>query len=281
MIGQTELVQQINDEIENGRFAQFSIFIGPRGCGKKLLADEVGKKLSALVYTVEPTVDSIRKMIRDSYKLFGRVCYVIADVDNMSVGAKNSVLKVLEEPPKDSWFIMTAENLDNVLATVRSRGRVYTFGGYSDAELMQFADDLQIPPDEADMLVEVCDTMGDMVELRDSGVTEFFQYVEKVIDHIASVSGANALKIGGKIALDGKSAGYSLRAFWLAFMAVCRRRSQNVSGDEFMAFWSAIRRTGDHLSKLGIRGVNKKMLFDSWVFDIRDLWRDGGWMYQR
>lgn len=47
--------------------------------------------------------------------------YIIKDAQNMSIGAVNSLLKVLEEPPKTAIFIFTAKSKSELLPTLVSR----------------------------------------------------------------------------------------------------------------------------------------------------------------
>jgi DNA polymerase-3 subunit delta' len=46
---------------------------------------------------------------------------VIADADRMTIPAANSILKMLEEPPKDWLFILTASDSSRLLPTILSR----------------------------------------------------------------------------------------------------------------------------------------------------------------
>ncbi|WP_342268924.1 hypothetical protein [Spiroplasma endosymbiont of Aspidapion aeneum] len=47
--------------------------------------------------------------------------YVIKNIDNMNVYASNSILKFLEEPPKNTYGFMFAKNFSNILETIKSR----------------------------------------------------------------------------------------------------------------------------------------------------------------
>lgn len=53
---------------------------------------------------------------------------VLTGADLMTIAAANSMLKILEEPPERTIFILTAENGDNILSTVLSRCQVIKFG---------------------------------------------------------------------------------------------------------------------------------------------------------
>lgn len=71
-------------------------------------------------------VDDIREMIRlcSQYAYEGgNRAVVIPDAENMTVQAQNCLLRILEEPPKDTYFILTSAHSEQLLTTVRSRCR--------------------------------------------------------------------------------------------------------------------------------------------------------------
>lgn len=72
-------------------------------------------------------VDDIRELIRLSSRYTyegGNRVVIIADAENMTPQAQNSLLKILEEPPEDTFFLMTTAHPDQLLTTVRSRCRL-------------------------------------------------------------------------------------------------------------------------------------------------------------
>lgn len=46
---------------------------------------------------------------------------IINGIDNSSIEAQNKLLKIIEEPPKNVFFLITTSNLDKVLQTIKSR----------------------------------------------------------------------------------------------------------------------------------------------------------------
>jgi len=52
--------------------------------------------------------------------------------------AANALLKLLEEPPADTYFLLTATDLDALLPTIRSRGIPVRLGRLRDAEVRSF-----------------------------------------------------------------------------------------------------------------------------------------------
>lgn len=47
--------------------------------------------------------------------------FVVENIDVASNSAVNALLKIIEEPPKNTYFLLTYQNLESVSATVRSR----------------------------------------------------------------------------------------------------------------------------------------------------------------
>ena len=271
MIGQTHLQSSLNLLIANGTFPRFSIFVGPKGSGKKTVAQFIRHKFrDALFADIGIGVDAIRDIISNVYKVTSPIIYLIADADNMSNAAKNALLKVTEEPPNNAYFIMTLEDENNTLDTIRSRGTVFHMDRYTPDEIEEYARIAYLPKLTHDPIItDLCETPGDVDILVKMGIQEFYDYVQLVVDNIAEVSLANVFKISSKIALKDDAEGYDLRLFWKAFYKVC--------GDRFFVsleqkYFEPMGVTNEHLQKLKVKGINRQMLFDNWILEIRNLW---------
>jgi len=255
MIGQHQLQSRINQLIEENSFPRFSIFVGPKGSGKKTLLLEMFEG----IYLEDNKVDSVRKMIEMVYRIGNRT-FIMPDADTMSNAAKNALLKVIEECPNDNYFIMTLEDENNTLETIRSRGTVFHMDRYTPDEIYQYA--MAYAHDNEDIIKDICETPGDVDLLYKDSPKEFYDYVQLVVDNIAEVSLANAFKIPSKVALKEDAEGYDLRLFWKAFM--------KVSFD--VGRYNGIYVTSKYLQKLRVKGINRSMLMDNWVLEIRELW---------
>lgn len=272
MIGQTNLQSQIEQLIENHTFPRFSIFVGPKGSGKKTLAHWIYQKFGkGLFVNIGISVDAVRQCISESYTIRGQqVIYLFSDADNMSNAAKNALLKVTEEPPNNAYFIMTLEDENNTLETIRSRATIFHMDRYTPDEIYQYACDFDRCDTESyKLFTSICDTPGDVDVLKKMGSKEFYDYVQLVVDNIAEVSLANAFKIPSKVALKDDAEGYDLRLFWKAFMNVCWNRSYDYDTKKYC---DGIVVTSRYLQKLRVKGINRSMLMDNWVLEIRELW---------
>lgn len=72
-------------------------------------------------------VDLIKEVILESSRssLTGNTkAYIVDEAHRLTEEAQNTLLKILEEPPADTIFVLTTNNLDLILPTVASRCRV-------------------------------------------------------------------------------------------------------------------------------------------------------------
>jgi len=87
------------------------------------------------------TIDDIRELKRmTSFKSFSseKRVIIISEADKMTEQASNSVLKLLEEPPKNVYLFLTTENIEMILPTIRSRCQLLKFS-IVDNELIKNA----------------------------------------------------------------------------------------------------------------------------------------------
>lgn len=276
IIGQKLLLNRLNKLIDKGTFPRFSIIVGDRGSGKKTVARMLCKEISDGLYEECGTkIDEVRQLIHDAYQIHSIAVYFIPDADNMSNAAKNALLKVTEEPPNNSYFIMTLESVKNTLETILSRAVVFYMGKYSKSDIEQFVQSHAWKLSDAELdIIRVCDNPGDVVVATNNGtegyLQEFYDYVDLVYNNIAQVSTANAFKIPNKVALKEDAEGYDLRLFWKIFIKVVADNNIVVQGND-LAFALI---TSKYLQKLRIKGINKQMLMDMWILDIREQYNE-------
>ena len=276
MIGQTNFKKSVVEMVENNSFPRFSIIVGQPGSGKKLMSQYIAKQLNIRSAFIGTSVDEIRTMITEAYRLAMPLVYIIADADKMSPAAKNALLKVTEEPPRQAYFILTLSDLTSTLATIRSRGTVLYMNPYAPTEIgeyfqTKYHDGTYSGATTQDhILIQVlCETPGEVDTLVSMGVQEFYDYVIKVVDNIASVSGSNSFKIAQRIKFkDTDEDKYDLRLFWKAFMTVCSDRLR----DDPLRYAAGIKCTTKYLQELRITGINKQSTFDMWLLDVRKEW---------
>ena len=268
MIGQSIIQARIEEMIPN--FPRFLILEGAWGSGKKLLSKQISQMLGLEYVLVGTSVNDIRDTIISANTVTAPTMYVIADADSMSVIAKNALLKVLEEPPNNAYFIMTVQSTDSVLPTILSRGRVLTMDAYTEANILEYYSGFgeAVNAEEREIVRGCCETPGEVELLMSQDSKEFMRYVTLVFDNIAKVSGANSFKMADKLALKKDTKGFNLKMFWKFFIQMC---SQHLTEDP-LKYSKGILVTTKHLNELKNISLNQQYIFDMWLLDIRKRW---------
>lgn len=104
-------------------------------------------------------VDEIREMQRglDLKPFEGkRKVVIITEVENMHPASANSLLKTLEEPPKDSHLILTTTDINRLLPTVVSRCQQIRFGKIPSSVIeKRLVENYQIPEDKVSFYAKI------------------------------------------------------------------------------------------------------------------------------
>lgn len=78
--------------------------------------------------------------------------YILNMVENMTVDATNSLLKFLEEPPKNTFAILTTENKFKILPTILSRTEIINFSLLNQDDLISESISLNVLEEDAELL---------------------------------------------------------------------------------------------------------------------------------
>jgi len=129
-----------------------------------------GKSIS--VHTVRAMIE---KMQMSSMEGAWRVV-IIDSVDELTVAAANAMLKLLEEPPAQTLFLLIAHSLANTLPTIRSRARVEKMQPLPTAQLRELFYKF-IPDEEASsaLLKLANGSFGRIAALKKNGGDELYE----------------------------------------------------------------------------------------------------------
>src|SRR5688572_22236076 len=166
VVGQSPIVQTLQNAIQFNRIGHAYLFSGPRGVGKTTTARILAKGLNCIqgptptpcgvchsckeiaaaqsldVLEIDAAsntgVDNIRELresaryapSRDRYKIF-----IIDEVHMLSTSAFNALLKILEEPPPHVIFILATTERQKLPATILSRCQQFVFRTIAPAEI--------------------------------------------------------------------------------------------------------------------------------------------------
>lgn len=133
----------LEEQIKTKTFQHAYLFTGPAGTGKttsaRIFADMINQNKGNPIEVDAASnsgVDNIRHIIDDSkkkaldaeYKI-----YIIDECHSLSSGAWQAMLKLLEEPPKYSIFILCTTDPQKIPATIMSRVQRYQFNKISNS----------------------------------------------------------------------------------------------------------------------------------------------------
>lgn len=161
LVGNEGLKARLRTQTEKRRLSHGYLITGPRGSGKHTLAQVLTeaflcdakenrpcgmcqncRKVSLGIHpdvrlVTSPTVDEVRQLRKDAYirpNEGRRKVYLIGEMQTVKSSAQNALLKVLEEGPDYTAFLLLTETEEHVLETVRSRCEILRLSPVSQQE---------------------------------------------------------------------------------------------------------------------------------------------------
>lgn len=183
MVGQKNNIKTLIRWRCNKSIPRFIIISGSEGSGRLTFAKIIIKMINAKGIIMGNSIAEVRETIENAYTITEPTCYIFRNADDMKNEAKNALLKVVEEPPNNAYFIMTVENIDNMLGTIKSRGTVISMEPYSKQDLESVCDD--------DFILQYAINIADTKRER----TELERTENCVLDVIAGLKAKSGTKI--------------------------------------------------------------------------------------
>ena len=196
---------------------------GPRGIGKATLAYKIARMVYGnvgdffiidLAHNVDErgnlktdakaiSVHTVRAMIErmQMSSMSGNWRVVLIDsVDELTVAAENAILKLLEEPPQQTLFLLVTHQLSNVLPTVRSRARVEKMHPLSISDLRRLC--AKFMPDDMidDETLRLANgSFGRIANIKQSGGDVIYDKLIKLVQNKNSTA-ADSMNLAKQMA---------------------------------------------------------------------------------
>lgn len=168
IVGHRNQIDALQKTIASGKLPNAWLFAGPRGIGKRKVAEGLAAALccesadapcmtcdacTKVLKNIHPDVVLVERetqqlKIEQVRELAQRVQFhsleskhkvaIIDDADAMTPSAANAILKILEEPPEATHFVLITASAHRLLPTIRSRCHRIPFSPLSDEEVMGY-----------------------------------------------------------------------------------------------------------------------------------------------
>ena len=150
ILGHTKQIEQLKKALAENKIPHAFLFCGIEGIGKKRVALGLAQSLNDTskinhpdCFLIEPAgekiktirVDVLRDLKQKAYlhPLEGKAkIFIIDQPEKMTLAGANALLKILEEPPSQTYFILITSSSSLLLPTIRSRCQIIEFSPLSE-----------------------------------------------------------------------------------------------------------------------------------------------------
>lgn len=133
--GNSETVEALQIHVNKPKPNRSLLIIGESGCGKTTLASVVAHELGAMKNSIWNFrllnasdfrgIDMVRDLIEQSQRKplmgSGARVFVLDECHKLTNDAQEAILKLLEDPPAQSWFILCTTNPEKLKVTLKRR----------------------------------------------------------------------------------------------------------------------------------------------------------------
>ena len=195
VVCQDNIKKVLTNQLDTGEVKQAYLFCGSAGTGKttsaRIFANEVNEgkgKPIEIDGASNNGVDNIRNIIDDcrmksldsKYKV-----YIIDEVHMLSIGALNSLLKVLEEPPKGVIFILCTTDPHKIPATILSRVQRFQFKRIPQNEVVKR---LQYVLQQEGKITYDMEALQYIAKLEDGGMRDALMKLDTVLGYTTEIT---------------------------------------------------------------------------------------------
>ncbi len=269
MIGQDKIIEKIN-KLTLDTFPRSILLLGESGSGKKTLINEV--VIPKLNLPLIDITDSISlDVIYDIYLRSEPYIYII-DMRRLSVKKENAILKLVEEPLKNSFLILIDSNKNNIIPTIVNRCQVWELEKYSKETLQYFLTTKFDNYPDYFYLTDIFNTPGQLLNITtNDNVKEILSFIDTIINNIGTANVANILNISNRIDYkndDNKKWNYEV------FCKLLIHKIQKACVETpNLKSYRLFLETKNLVNDSNIPHINKQHLFENYLYKIKYILR--------
>lgn len=211
VVEQSSVKAILRNQLKSGDIKNAYIFVGSAGCGKttcaRIFANEINKgkgkpiELDAASNNGVDDVQNIHKMAQtksldSEYKVF-----ILDEVHMFSQGAWAAMLKLIEEPPARSIFIMCTTDYWKIPKTILSRSQRYTFNRISQAGIVNRLSDI-LAMEKVEQYADSLAAVEYIARLSEGGMRDAITTLDKCLAYSTELTLDNVVKALGGSSFD-------------------------------------------------------------------------------
>ena len=238
------------------------LLLGEYGCGKRTLVKYICDKFT--LHSEDISDKLTLEYIEEINQRVHPTLYTI-DCSKLTVKNENVILKFLEEPLKNSFIILMAENRYSIIQTVLNRCQVWEFEGYPQEYLDSLIASYGFTDKE--LIAEVANTPGKIEEYKTYPLVDMVALATKVFNSMQVANFANVLTIGRFIAFKNEKDKYDFNLFSSILLAVSKRLVVSGVSNSYGVYELTSKLNNDKY----IFNVDKKSLFEKYLIELKLL----------
>ena len=201
-----------------------------------------------------------------------RIC-IVDSADDMNQSAANALLKILEEPPKQSLFILLSHNPGRLLPTIRSRCRKLTMRKLEEPMIEQALSEMGCSPSgNTTALHTLADgSLRQAALAANGGALDIAQEFTALVEAVANLDMIRAYSFADKVSARGAEDA------WSTFLELARTFLSNQLRKDASSRPDALVRWADLWEKVGraasiadALNLDRKQVVLSFLIDLRN-----------
>lgn len=259
--GQDILLNKINS-YNIDTFPHSIILEGPEGSGKHLICNYVAKHLGLELVNIDSNLgaEEMDRLINTNTPSL----YVV-DITKTILKYQSSVLKIMEEPLPNTFFICLSYNKHRVLPTLLNRCDVWTLAKYSEAQLREIAD-IKSESLVGEIALALFHTPGQVEKALQHPLDKIYQLVVDVLNRASTVSIPNMLSIADKIAFKDEKSKFDLDIFVRALEVEAYNRVVDSNEDKWVTAYNLI----SHLPRRLDFCISKQRTLEGFLIELKE-----------
>lgn len=270
MIGQKLLLNEINNLIERKIFPRFCIINGEVGSGRNTLCKYIAERLNYEILYFNNNIDDIRNFIEISEEQNRRIIYILKNAEEMSNLAKNSLLKIIEEPPKNCIIILITSNKNILLPTIRSRGIIFDMLPYAKTELLEYINN-NLKINNVEKLLEIVNNIGEIDIAFKTDLEGLNQTIDNIFSNIVRATWNALFRLNNKLKLTENDEGFDLNLFFNYLnLKLVDLSKKELDIDKLNKYLNLSKNILIFKRMLIYKNTNKKYIMDKFLIELKE-----------